>query len=277
MSDDKITYKSYALNILGDETKAEGNDTDSPCEYCGGWPDGMEEKSVRQKRQARYMALKLRLQTAKITGMTHKVWKTIGDGRIRKSHVKANRQRVLIDSHFKIGNELLYLPSDPSASFAETANCRCDVYFVKRSIADDTNNIPSPIKRLYEPNVPISGQVSPLKLNPGKDQKYDFVAGRYVKVIISTANAIPTQVSGFRINGLAYNLDKNGDIVPSLAAPDFQLTNAPGGHVTNLRNVVRLLDAGVFNKHGFRWILTLKSAVASDNQGPVFFQVIRDG
>ncbi|MGD8327284.1 MAG: lysozyme [Sphingomonadales bacterium] len=66
--------------------------------------------------------------------MTHKEWKTVGGPRVRASHMNANGQKVLIDENFRVGGEELFLPSDPNASFVETANCRCEVRFTREGI-----------------------------------------------------------------------------------------------------------------------------------------------
>jgi len=50
----------------------------------------------------------------------------------RRSLTDAHGQVVPIDGYFTVGTERLFVPSDPSASFAETANCGCSVVFERR-------------------------------------------------------------------------------------------------------------------------------------------------
>lgn len=91
-----------------------------------------EIKSIDLKRKARFNQLKMLWQEAKNQGMSHKIWQIVAGPNVRISHKAANWQRVAIDDHFRIGNEQMFLPADPSASFLQTANCRCEVKYEKR-------------------------------------------------------------------------------------------------------------------------------------------------
>lgn len=117
------------------ERKVQGGwnypDENDYCRLCGGAPLSLKRQDIAQKRQRRFDALSERLKAAKAKGMTHKTWKTVGGTTVRPSHMGVNGQKVTIDDRFRIGNEMLFLPSDPKASLAETANCRCDVTFSK--------------------------------------------------------------------------------------------------------------------------------------------------
>jgi len=95
------------------------------------YPDDLNIKSVRAKRDARWMALKLNHGRALLQDMTHKIWRTAGGSKERPSHKAANGQKVGINEYFKVGGHKMFLPSDPDAPWAETANCRCDVEYVK--------------------------------------------------------------------------------------------------------------------------------------------------
>lgn len=62
-------------------------------------------------------------------GATEKVWVTSVDERTRESHVQANGQKVPIDSTFRVGNELLEHPGDPTGAPEEIIHCRCTMSF----------------------------------------------------------------------------------------------------------------------------------------------------
>lgn len=60
-----------------------------------------------------------------------KIWVTMGDNRVRKTHRAANGQRVLDSQPFEVGSSLLKYPADGSlgASVAEIINCRCYCFY----------------------------------------------------------------------------------------------------------------------------------------------------
>lgn len=60
-------------------------------------------------------------------GEEKKTWLTIGDGKVRESHVEANGQKQPIDKPFVLPGGLLQYPGDGSlgADAGETINCRC--------------------------------------------------------------------------------------------------------------------------------------------------------
>ncbi len=51
----------------------------------------------------------------------------------RPDHDAIDGTIVPIDDDFSVGGERLFLPSDPSASLTQTANCRCTVEFVSQT------------------------------------------------------------------------------------------------------------------------------------------------
>lgn len=95
------------------------------CSSCG----AEVVKGVDSDRKTRFQKLMRDYKHAYDKGMTHKVWHTEGQN-TRPSHKSANNQKVAIQHKFKIGGESLFLPSDPKASFAETANCKCTVSYI---------------------------------------------------------------------------------------------------------------------------------------------------
>ncbi len=63
----------------------------------------------------------------KTRGVQTKMWQSMGDDRVRPDHEDADGQEVAIDDTFTVGGEDLAYPGDPSASAAQTYNCRCVV------------------------------------------------------------------------------------------------------------------------------------------------------
>jgi hypothetical protein len=66
-------------------------------------------------------------QEAEGMGKESKRWETVGDGKVRESHVKANGQVVGIDEPFQLDGGLVRYPGDGSmgVDLAEIINCRC--------------------------------------------------------------------------------------------------------------------------------------------------------
>jgi hypothetical protein len=94
----------------------------------------MVQKSVCEtegivERAARFADLLREHEVAVETGSATKTWKTAGDGHVRHSHAEMEGVTVGIDDEFEVSRERLFLPSDPSASLEETANCRCYVAY----------------------------------------------------------------------------------------------------------------------------------------------------
>jgi len=56
-----------------------------------------------------------------------KQWITVGDGKVRASHMSANRQTITMDAAFNVGGSRLRHPGDSSlgAPVREVINCRC--------------------------------------------------------------------------------------------------------------------------------------------------------
>lgn len=66
-------------------------------------------------------------------GFPYKRWSTRFDDRVRPTHQHADRQTVLLDEPFQVGDELLRFPGDELGSPAEVFNCRCVLVGVKFS------------------------------------------------------------------------------------------------------------------------------------------------
>lgn len=66
-------------------------------------------------------------------GFRYKIWKTIVDGKERKSHRDSNGQKVKIDKPFDIGGYKMMHPMDDSmgAPLTEILGCRCTVEYLK--------------------------------------------------------------------------------------------------------------------------------------------------
>lgn len=54
-----------------------------------------------------------------------KIWRTVGDDRVRPTHAAAAGQRRALDQAYTVGAALLMFPGDPSGPPGETINCRC--------------------------------------------------------------------------------------------------------------------------------------------------------
>jgi len=133
----QITPLSHYLRT-GQKINGFRPDSYSPhdlCDLCGGTVYNLDIKSIRSERNTRYQALLQKHEAAKREGKTHKVWQMVGGPRTRQSHKNANDQIVKIDEMFRIGDEKLFLPNDPGASFSETANCRCSVKYLEKYYA----------------------------------------------------------------------------------------------------------------------------------------------
>lgn len=59
----------------------------------------------------------------------YKVWLATNDGRTRETHVDADRQAVLVNERFRVGDESLAYPGDPYGAAEEVINCRCTVIY----------------------------------------------------------------------------------------------------------------------------------------------------
>jgi hypothetical protein len=106
----------------------------------------LSQKNMQQIVQARYNELYDRYLRSKKAGLTHKVWVHRGGPTSRQTHRSANGKVIHIDDAFAVGGEKLFLPSDPSASLTNTANCRCWVKYISRTAPPRTNPSRTDIK-----------------------------------------------------------------------------------------------------------------------------------
>ena len=65
-------------------------------------------------------------------GFRYKVWFSQQDEKVRATHTHADGQARPITEPFSVGGYLMMHPGDPSASIAETANCRCTMLFTNQ-------------------------------------------------------------------------------------------------------------------------------------------------
>jgi len=93
-----------------------------PVKIAGGGPTEFELERVIET-EATAIAGWLNLQVLRADGYDRKSWVTVGDDRVRDSHVACEAEGAIpIDARFS--NGLLY-PGDPDGSADETCNCRC--------------------------------------------------------------------------------------------------------------------------------------------------------
>lgn len=68
---------------------------------------------------------KVNLVDAIKSGKKNKTWVTMNDKNVRLWHEEVNMHTIPINEKFKVGDDLMDYPHDPTASFKNTANCRC--------------------------------------------------------------------------------------------------------------------------------------------------------
>ena len=95
----------------------------------------MLTKGVVQEANHRYQGLYRKYIRAKDEGATHKIWQASGGANSRRSHNQIDGLEIKIDDYFSINGAKLFLPNDPKAPIGETANCDCDVRYIKKKPA----------------------------------------------------------------------------------------------------------------------------------------------
>ena len=76
-----------------------------------GWGQGQQETMASLLAQGTYQA--------------EKTWNTMGDDRVRTSHMDVDGMTVDASDSFNVGGEDLDYPGSPNGSLAETSGCRC--------------------------------------------------------------------------------------------------------------------------------------------------------
>jgi RHS repeat-associated protein len=103
----------------------------------------------------------------------------------------------------------------------------------------------------------------------------EFEGGREILV---TGEGVGYPVSGFRVQGQAHELDRRGNVTPSMCSlapnPACGSINV-GGHVTNKLEIPYTLPTTFQCKYGCYYSLSLKQETVSDNQQFVTINVFR--
>ena len=68
------------------------------------------------------------------SGLTHKVWLSMQDEKVRHSHTDADGQARPVRDFFVVGGSLMMHPGAPTAPITETANCRCTMLFTSKPV-----------------------------------------------------------------------------------------------------------------------------------------------
>jgi hypothetical protein len=103
---------------------------------------GVDEMSARARRVARTETAgaltSAVIDAAKATGTDEleKTWVATMDSRTRKSHYRADGQRVPINGRFSVGKAELRHPGDSRGPAEEVVNCRCAIFVLRSDEAD---------------------------------------------------------------------------------------------------------------------------------------------
>ncbi|MEM0930373.1 MAG: RHS repeat-associated core domain-containing protein [Pseudomonadota bacterium] len=105
----------------------------------------------------------------------------------------------------------------------------------------------------------------------GDECSFD-AAGRSVELEVEGAG---WPISGFSVTGQVYDLDENGQLIPSICGRRGPCGNfnPQNGHVTNkVRRTIRA-PRGISCRNGCRWFFYFRETTVSDNQQPVTMTV----
>lgn len=70
------------------------------------------------------------LQDAEEVGSQYKTWRTVGDNRVRDTHVDLEGETIPLDEPFDVGGYEMMVPRDPEVDAPEeTVGCRCWLTF----------------------------------------------------------------------------------------------------------------------------------------------------
>lgn len=125
----------------------------------------LSEKGMQQSVKARYQRLYNHWQRAKNAGMTHKIWHSSTSKTRRRAHSNALGQIVEIDKEFNVDGENLFLPSDPTGSLGNTANCMCRVKYIAKTAPKRSNPSQTSVKKelsklAVKHNIPLRALVA---------------------------------------------------------------------------------------------------------------------
>ena len=215
-------------------------------------------KGVVQEASQRYQGLYRKYIRAKEDGATHKIWQASGGVNSRRSHNQINGLEIKIDEYFSINGAKLFLPNDPKAPIDETANCDCDVRYVKRENNDRCKLTES------------VGVVASILMAQGGDS-VEFISGRTIKLKWTSMT--------FGIDAIMMNMDvygiKDGKIVPNLSLGGAVFSGI-GGHTIFNKENTRTLTALGSSADKYLWRLSVQNR-ASVNGNSLGHNIIIEG
>jgi uncharacterized protein with gpF-like domain len=115
--------------------------------------DGRVERILRTETN-RAINYGNELAADKFEYKTQKRWIAVHDNRTRHAHLNADGQTVNQDGSFNVGGEQMEFPGDPSASGANTINCRCFSEVV--AMRDDNGRL---IPKEAQPTIRVTGRL----------------------------------------------------------------------------------------------------------------------
>lgn len=119
---------SYLVDVVDEEARVTAERyRDDPY-----WTSDERAKTIA-RNDANTVMFSQEFQDAVASGMTGKRWVTMGDERVRKTHVAVDGEIVPINDPFVVGNSLLLYPRDMSLNPDpdEVVNCRCSVSYLR--------------------------------------------------------------------------------------------------------------------------------------------------
>jgi hypothetical protein len=99
---------------------------------------------------------------------TEKVWLATIDRRTRRTHYKADGQRVALDAKFTVGNAQMDHPGDPNGPADEVVSCRCTMLEV-----DADEETPDTAERQLKPAGEIDDEIARRREEDGDVRAFD--------------------------------------------------------------------------------------------------------